>query len=702
MEKTLIFAGTSEGRMLAEKLSERGITSIVSVATEYGEDLMAEEVKESEYISVHAGRMQTEEMEAFIKSMDVSIVVDATHPYATAASENIKKACSNCGIELIRCLRAGYQAQKGNASKNVVNVPSMDKAIAYLNTVSGNIFVTTGSKEIGKIAKMIDDISRLYVRVLPNTESIGLCEKAGIKGAKIYAMQGPFDIETNRLMLRLSGAEYMLTKESGRAGGFEEKLAAAADEHVTAVVISRPIEQGSSFEETLERVTAICSRKKQNIGAERLPQLNTCESTRQVHLTLVGIGMGGSTGQLTQEVVNACEQAQIIFGAERILVSLDWLKTKKAALYNADKILSYLIENPAINQAVAAFSGDTGFYSGAAAFMQIVNSDMQYIHQSSDGKNILFKLHILPGITTVQAFAARLGIQWQNIELCSIHGRYEQLIHKIKHGGKLFSLAGTAEDIQRIATQLMKYRVCDVKMYVAVNLSYTDERIYIGEPKEFTEFSECGLIAFILEKLENHLEKLPYYHFPDHFFTRGKVPMTKAEIRAVSVAKLMLKPDSVLYDIGAGTGSVAIECANIIKNGTVYAIEKKSEAAELIRQNAIKAVCDNLYVFEATAPQVFKELPAPTHAFIGGSSGNLKRILELLYEKNKDIHIVINAITLETQSEILSFIREKNVKNADIITMQISRSEDVADYHMMKGENPVMIITLAADSKPYL
>ncbi|MBO5145726.1 MAG: precorrin-6A reductase [Lachnospiraceae bacterium] len=705
MKKVLVFAGTSEGRKLAEELAEQRIASIVSVATEYGHELMAEAVKASEYISVHTGRMQMTEMENFIKNSEVRVVVDATHPYATEVSENIKKACSNCGVELIRCLRAAYQENQTNISSNLVIVPSVEEAIAYLNTVSGNIFVTTGSKEIGKIAEQIDDTGRLYVRVLPNTESISLCEKAGIKGAKIYAMQGPFDAETNRLMLRLSHAKYMLTKESGRAGGFAEKLAAAEREQVTTVVISRPAEGGISFQETLVRVTELCSGEEQkDISAEiqredenRLrKRQESPQKTDTIQLTLVGIGMAGNKKQLTGEAAQACEQAEVIFGAERILASLDWVKTQKVELYNADKIISYLIEHRTVRQAAAVFSGDTGFYSGAAAFMRIMGSDMQYMHTDNHGNNILFKLYILPGITTVQAFSAKLGIQWQDIELCSIHGRNAYLMNKIKHGGKLFSLAGSSEDIRQTAARLMKYDLGEVKMHVAVNLSYDDERIYTGEPEKFLDFSEKGLIAFILEKTGNHI---PHFHLPDNFFTRGKVPMTKDEVRAVSVAKLMLKPDSILYDIGAGTGSVAVECANIIKDGTVYAIEKKPDAAVLIRKNASKAVCDNLFIIEGTAPQAFGELPAPTHAFIGGSSGNLSQILKQLYEKNRDIHIVVNAITLETQSEILAYIKEKNIKNADIVTMQVSRCEQVGDYHMMKGENPVMVVTLSVSAE---
>jgi precorrin-6Y C5,15-methyltransferase (decarboxylating) len=674
MKNILIFSGTSEGRMLASKLADLKISCIVSVATEYGNEIMENCETKSEYISVRTGRMDIFQMEAFISENSCGLVVDATHPFAVEVSENIKKACINCNVQMIRCLRENTTLNLEKLdNENVVYVNSLDEAVAYLNTTEGNIFVTTGSKEIGKIAENINDKDRLYARVLPNTESIGLCEKAGIKGAKIYAIQGPFDEETNRLMLRLSGAKYLLTKESGHAGGFDEKISAATKQNAVAVVISRPNEQGFSLDKVYEKIIQFTENEKQN--------------KNKIKLTLVGIGMGSGKSQLTIEAADACSQAGIIFGAERILESLAWCNTKKAALYSPDKILEYIKnhESQRLTNIVVAFSGDTGFYSGAKAFLEL---EGKQFFENTDIK-------ILPGITTVQYFAAKLGIPWQDIELCSIHGRKANLINKIKHGGKVFSLASSAEDVKNIAASLVYFGMGEARMYVAVNLSYPDERIYIKKASEYTNFDDKGLIAFIIENTCNEkAENIPYFHIPDDFFIRSKVPMTKVEIRAVSVAKLMLEPDSVIYDVGAGTGSVSVECANIAANGQVYAIEKNPEAVRLIEINKKKAVCENLHVIEGKAPGALENLPAPTHAFVGGSSGNLTQILDILYYKNPKIRIVINAVTLETQSEILSYIKDKNIENAEVIIMQISRSEKAAAYHMMKGENPVMIAAL--------
>lgn len=134
--------------------------------------------------------------------------------------------------------------------------------------------------------------------------------------------------------------------------------------------------------------------------------------------------------------------------------------------------------------------------------------------------------------------------------------------------------------------------------------------------------------------------------------------MTKEEVRTVSLSKLRLTADSVCYDVGAGTGSLSIEMALRAHQGQVWAIEKKEDAVELIHRNKLKFAADNLEIVEGLAPEALKDLPAPTHAFIGGSSGNLKEIVKLLVEKNPQVRIVINCITLETVSEALETAKE--------------------------------------------
>ena len=153
-----------------------------------------------------------------------------------------------------------------------------------------------------------------------------------------------------------------------------------------------------------------------------------------------------------------------------------------------------------------------------------------------------------------------------------------------------------------------------------------------------------------------------------------------------------------MYDVGAGTGSVSIEAALQAPDGYVYAIEKKEEACALIEENKRKFHAANIEVVSGPAPEALENLPVPTHAFIGGSSGNMKEILELLLRKNPGIRVVINCIALESISETRDCIKTLPVKDVDIIHVSSARSRELGRYHMMTGMNPIYIISCTGNA----
>ncbi len=187
------------------------------------------------------------------------------------------------------------------------------------------------------------------------------------------------------------------------------------------------------------------------------------------------------------------------------------------------------------------------------------------------------------------------------------------------------------------------------------------------------------------------MEKTCTPGIPDSAFIRGNVPMTKEEIRVLSVCKLHLDANSVVYDIGSGTGSVAVEIARLSPNIAVYAVEVADEGISLINQNAANFGCKNIHVVQSLAPAGLEDLPAPTHAFIGGTKGNLKEILAALRVKNPKIRIVGTAVTLETVAEMQNVLKNLHVPDADIVQVSVSRAEKVGSYHMLKANNPVFI-----------
>lgn len=188
-------------------------------------------------------------------------------------------------------------------------------------------------------------------------------------------------------------------------------------------------------------------------------------------------------------------------------------------------------------------------------------------------------------------------------------------------------------------------------------------------------------------------EKIITPGISDSEFIRGKVPMTKQEVRSASVCKLRLLEDSVVYDIGCGTGSVSIEIARLSKKIKVLALDSNPEAVSLTRQNARKFGLENIEVVEGEAPQALKNLPAATHAFIGGSGGHLKEIIAALKEKNSDVKVVMNAVSLESVAEIEEIIKSYTLKDYEVVQFFITKTQKIGSHHLFKAGNPVFIFS---------
>ena len=188
-------------------------------------------------------------------------------------------------------------------------------------------------------------------------------------------------------------------------------------------------------------------------------------------------------------------------------------------------------------------------------------------------------------------------------------------------------------------------------------------------------------------------------NFSDEAYERGKVPLSKEEIRAMALSKLRLTADAVCYDIGAGTGGMTMDIARFVPRGTIYAFEKKDEACELLRKNAQKFHAKNVQILQGSAPEILADVVPPTHAFIGGSGGRLREIVELLLEKNPSVRVVIDAITLETVSEASELLKTLPVEDVDIVSVTVAKAKTAGTYHLMESMNPVYIFSFSGDGK---
>ena len=665
MKQVIVFAGTTEGRQLSAWLAAAGVETLCSVATEYGELL----VEKQPHLSVHQGRLLPEEMEQLFAEEGKPLVLDVTHPYAVAVSANIKAACEKTGCEYLRLIRPSLMNKNAcKTAEEIAVVESVEAAVNFLKTTEGSIFVTTGSKELAKFTALPDYQNRVYARVLATPEVVTQCTEAGFTGPHLICMQGPFSKELNLAMLRSIGAAWMVTKEAGRAGGFEEKMTAAKEAGVKVVLIGRPQEQaGLSIEEGVKLL------------AERFhipSDLTDSRDEKNGRIAyLVGIGMG-TPDHLTGEARAAFEKADCILGSGRMLDSFKTTRKPLFDAYDPAKMLTYVQEHPEHRTIAVALSGDVGFYSGARRLISTFG-------------NAGIRTELITGISSVTYFCSRLQIPWEDVKLMSIHGRRENLIAAVRTHFRTFTLLGGRDNVASLCEKLEKYGFENVKLYIGERLHYPEERITEGTPAELKEKAFDSLCVAIIEN-PSYMSGLRSC-IPDEEFQRGDAPMTKSEVRSLSVAKLNLNRDSIAWDIGAGTGSVTIEMALTAADGEVYAIEKKPAAAALIEENARRFGTPNVEVHVGTAPEALTDLPAPTHAFIGGSSGNMKEILQLLLAKNPQVRVVINAITLETVAEANSCFKELGFTDVDITQIQAAKAKKVGPYEMMMGQNPVYI-----------
>ena len=654
MYKVIVFAGTTEGYEISRFLSENQLPVLACVATEYG----SKSLQENSCLHVQAGRLDEQQMRDLFFREKPELVLDATHPYAAEVTQNIRKACEKTGVSYTRILRTGSEQQ------NAVYVRDAKEAAEYLEGTEGNVLLTTGSKELAVFTSVTDYNKRLFARVLSLPSVIESCQALGFEGRNLIAMQGPFSKELNQAMLEQYQCKYLVTKDSGKAGGFLEKIQAAEALGVTAVIIGRPLaEEGLSLKECRHMLIERYGLKKEQ------------------KVTLLGIGMG-SIGTLTLEGREAVRNADLIVGARRMVDAVRLPGQDFLYEYRSREIAEYLAEHPEYTRVVIALSGDVGFYSGAKKLVELLGPETK----------------MLCGISSVVYFMSKIGLSWDDAKIVSAHGKTCNLISLIRENRKVFAILGTNDGVRNLAEKLTFYGMGDVILHVGENLSYDNEKILSKQAKELVSYE--GDPLSVICAYNPGAEPEPATHgLSDEEFIRGKAPMTKAEVRTVSLAKLKLSKDAVCYDIGAGTGSVSVEMALRASEGEVYAIEKKEDALALLAQNKKKFALDHMYIIPGTAPEALEELPVPTHAFIGGSSGNMKEIVELLIKKNPQVRIVINCITLETVGEALGCIRELAKQEGcecenEIVQLCVSRSKNIGRYHMMMGENPIYIITV--------
>lgn len=689
MSGIVIFGGTTEGRRLAEAFAGTALPVKLCVVTGYGASLLPQ----AENLQVRTGRLEPAEMAAFLQEAGPELVLDATHPYAAEVTEHIRTACGQLQLSLLRVRRKEEQGAEAGA-ESVIFVDSVEAAAAYLRNTEGKILLTTGSKELEKYTVIENYRERCVARVLPTLSVMEKCSGLGFQGKNLIAMQGPFSFEMNVQMIWSTGCRFLVTKESGKEGGYEDKCRAAMETDTKLIVVRRPREterQGG----LQPSAAALCGKE----GAEQQMDLNEAIAyvCGRFHIqekrTLYLIGAGpGSRELLTGEALKCLDRADCIIGAGRILEICRGIKglEQKPMLqsYKKEEIAAFLRSRPAYKHAALVFSGDIGFYSGANGLQELLPE---------------FETMRVSGISSAAYFLNKIGVGREELLMVSCHGQRRNLVSLLLQKGSLFTLLGRGREINAFCETLLDLGLQQAQLTVGQRLSYPDERIVSGTPGQLCGQSFDDLSVLYARLPERHPgQRFVTPGLPDDAFLRddaflpdageARTPMTKREIRILSLSRLELTKGAVVYDVGAGTGSVSIEAARLCPDGWVYAVEKKRSALELLEKNKRRFLAANMTVVEGEAPGRLENLPAPTHVFIGGSGGRLPDIIEAVRRKNPRARFVVNAVTLETMAELQRLPEQfPEYEDMELLQVSVAAARKLGRYHLMRGENPVMI-----------
>lgn len=396
-----------------------------------------------------------------------------------------------------------------------------------------------------------------------------------------------------------------------------------------------------------------------------------------LRVNIIGIGPGNPellTGQARQAIVDS----NILIGDKRMLAAFgtgkrlfDTIKTSEIAAVCQDA--------DAEKDTVAVLvSGDVGFFSLAKTIA---------------GKLPDCDCHRYCGISSLVYFSQQLEMSWDDAKIVSMHGRKQNLIAAVAQNNKVFSLTGGEHSPNVLCQRLCEHGLGTVDVYVGENLSYPEEKITHGTAEEISKLEFPSLsVMMILNKNANCFEHT-VHGLHDDLFMRSKVPMTKQEVRAVSISKLMPKATDNIYDIGAGTGSCSIELALQAQAGHVWAFERNPVAVELLEKNRALFNVDNLDIVAGEASEQIQEMPAPDCVFIGGSGGNLCKMLDIIYMKNPECRIVVNAITVETLIEVIEYYKTRTDYDLEIVNVFAARGKKLGAYNLMMAQNPVYVMT---------
>ncbi len=392
---------------------------------------------------------------------------------------------------------------------------------------------------------------------------------------------------------------------------------------------------------------------------------------------VVGAGVEGQEGFSTR-ALSLVQQAQVIYGAERLLALFNDLPARKVELKDHDDLAGVLQDQEGIT--VVLTSGDPLFFSiGRSLLRNLPKENLEFV----------------PNVSSVQFAFARIKEPWDDAVFISTSGRtLVDIVDRVVANNKAAILTDAKHTPAAIATELLQRGRDGYTAYLCEDLGSDKERIVQTSVQELPGVAAAELNVLILIKRYDSDGSVQQRAFgiADEQFTALKKQMTGEEVRVVVLAKLQLNRDMTMWDIGAGTGSVSVEADYLLPEGRVFAIERNSDYLTGLRHNLNKFKSRNVRVVEGEAPLCLDDIPDPDRVFIGGSGGNLWEILSSVDARlPSDGRVVITATTLDTLVSATDYFGNADYQ-VEVITLNVARTSNKTDYKVFEARNPVYII----------
>ena len=393
-----------------------------------------------------------------------------------------------------------------------------------------------------------------------------------------------------------------------------------------------------------------------------------------MRIDLIGFGMD-SPLTLTLAARQALAQAQLVLGAPRLLALAEGLCAAPAlAALTPGQILAALQE-AAPRRTAVLYSGDVGFYSGAEG-----------LRRALPGAELVS----YPGVSSVQYFAAKLGLPWQDWRFVSAHGADADPAPQLMLSPRCFFLTDPKHTPAALCAALTRDGLGDCACFVGENLGHENEQITMGRAEELAgrQFQPLSVLLACREDFSPR----PAPGLPDEAFLRQEgIPLTKQLVRAALLAKLAPRPGEIAWDLGCGSGGVSAELALVLAPGRVFALDRDPEACRLTLQNARRLGVHNLTVALGLLPEALAALPRPDLVFLGGGTSFAREALGAALALNPSARFALTAVSLEGLTAGLAALEGAGLE-ADVTQLAVSRAEKKGAHRLMLAQNPVFLL----------